>query len=111
MASDPITGSLDFNRILQPRRWYLLQAQWARDTFQEGLASLLYGKQQEQPGTPLPANFPFRAALIAANYTALEDITGANADELVRAVGLSGRDAATVIAAAPQPPSMVPKTF
>lgn len=100
-----------FNRIVSARRWFLLQAQWARETFQDGLASTLYGKQQDQPGTPLPAGFPFRAALVAANYTALEDITGADVSELVRAVGLSQANAATVIAAAPAPPSMVPKTF
>lgn len=53
------------------------------------------------PATPLPSNTPGRAKLIAAGYTAIEDVQGATVGELVDKAQLSQREAAAVIAAYP----------
>ena len=81
------------------RRYCLLQAFQARETEQDGLYLALLGKQQDQLGTPLPADFPSRAELIAAQYVALEDIDGADVNELMRHARLQSRAARAVLAA------------
>jgi hypothetical protein len=62
-------------------------------------ASVWHGLQEAEPGTPLPAEFPHRATLAAAGYTAMEDLDGADVDELVDLVGLRRAEATSVIAA------------
>jgi hypothetical protein len=56
-------------------------------------------KQAAEPGTALAADFPHRAALIAAGYSALEDLDGATTKELKRFARLSSQEADTVLAA------------
>ena len=56
------------------------------------------GKRRLEPGTAIPTTFPARAALTAAGYLVLEEIEGADTDELTRA-GLSTSQAAAVLAA------------
>lgn len=83
---------------MTPRRFYLLKGHTAAKLGEPGLASAWWGKQQAMPGTALPATFPHRAALAALNYVALEDLDGADIEELQQ-VGLSRGQAAAVIAA------------
>jgi hypothetical protein len=54
-------------------------------------------KQEAQPGTPLPVTFPFIAELAFAGYTTLEDLQGADRDELIAIALLSPRDADAVL--------------
>jgi hypothetical protein len=54
-----------------------------------------------QPGTPLPAGFPARSNLLRAHYTAIEDVRGADVEELVASVGLTVHQAARVIGSIP----------
>lgn len=81
------------------RRYCLLQAHTAREMLQDGLALALFGKQQAQPGTALPASFPGRAQLVAAQYVALEDVDGADVAELARNAGLPAQIAEAALVA------------
>lgn len=63
------------------------------------LSAFWQGKQEEQAGTTLPANFPELSALNEAGYTASEDLEGADATELGEYAGLSNRAAEAVLAA------------
>jgi len=66
------------------RRFYLLKAQCiGDDVTQDALQHVWWGKQEAQPGTAIPADFPFRAELDALHYRALEDLDGADQEELV----------------------------
>lgn len=48
--------------------------------------------------TELPAHFPSRVALVAAGYSAVEDLDGADSAE-IRALGLTDRQTTAVLAA------------
>jgi len=63
------------------------------------LESVWRYKQEAQPGTALPASFPFRTALAAAGYTTIEDLNGADECELQEIALLGVFDAQAVIAA------------
>lgn len=70
----------------------------------EGLpaASAVYlGRHLAEPGTPLPVDFPSRDRLVAAHYTAIEDLQGADEDELIAVVGLTQYQARIVLGALP----------
>jgi hypothetical protein len=87
---------------LSPRRYYLLKWRGLEDVCEHELALLFMAKQAEIAGTALPSDFPGRAALSAAGYTALEDVRGAEVEELVSA-GLDEQTAERAIAAAGAP--------
>lgn len=84
--------------LSNPRRYYLHQRIEARQV-EDDSERVWQAKQEAQPGTALPSDFPWRAELETMGYTAREDIDGADADELVRA-GLTERQANDVISAA-----------
>lgn len=69
----------------------------ARAALNGELEMVWRAKQEVQPGTPLPAAFPFRAELFAAGYQAREDLLGADQDELIKITSLSPRQADEVI--------------
>jgi hypothetical protein len=81
------------------RRLYLRKAQFYYDMWEEGLAAVWRAKQDAQPGTPLPTDFPSRSKLAAARYTMVEDIDGADAVELARYAKLNFREARAVLTA------------
>lgn len=84
----------------RPRRFYLLKV-FAADESQEPLEAAFWrAKQVAIPGTELPVDFPARAALIDALYATLEDIDGADVDELRKRARLQTGTAEAVIAAA-----------
>lgn len=64
-----------------------------------GLALAVRAIHDPLPGTPLGADVPHRERLAAAGYTAVEDLAGADVEELVVCVGLTAREAATVLVA------------
>ena len=80
------------------RRYYLGKRREARLSGQKAHELTWQAKQEAEPGTALAANFPARAALVAAGYTTTADLDGADVDEL-RDAGLSTRDAEAAIAA------------
>lgn len=81
------------------RRFYLLKAQWLEgDITSKSLQQVWWGKQEGQPGTAFPTDFPFQAELIAAHYKALEDLDGADQEELINQ-GLTFFQAKAVLAA------------
>lgn len=83
--------------ILRPRRYYLLKRRFFTDVdFQPPLAGAYRHKQEAEPGTDLPADFPALSALAQLGYTTVEDLDGANTDEL-RDHGLSAKAAQDVI--------------
>lgn len=86
------------SEVRRPRRYYLAKRLAARRDGQKALELTWQGKQEAEAGTPLAADFPARAALVAAGYTTTEDLDGADVDELRRA-GLSTKDASAALAA------------
>ena len=87
--------------IKKPRRYYLRKSQEliARGGDDEALGLAFRAKQDGEPGTPLPADFPFRTTLAKARYTTREDLDGADERELMRFTPLTIRDARAVLKA------------
>lgn len=85
--------------MLSPRRYYLRKWRELEESCQGELATLFRSKQLELPATPLPAGFPAQSELARAGYLAVEDVVGAEIDELVD-LGLDEDTAARVIDAA-----------
>jgi len=85
------------SEVRTARRYYLLNRRAAALT-QSNLEQVWQGLQENEPGTPFPAGFPKQQALIALGYEALEDLDGADEDELTEA-GLSWTDAQAVLKA------------
>lgn len=83
---------------LSPRRYYLLKWRGLEELDERELSLVFKAKQTEIAGTALPADFPGRAALIAAGYTAIEDVTGADEEELM-GLGLEEQTAAQAVEA------------
>lgn len=63
------------------------------------LESVWRAKQEAQPGTALPATFPFLAQLAAGGYTTQQDLLGADILELERIAAFNSRDAQVVLTA------------
>lgn len=84
--------------VKTPRRFYLLKRQEAAALCDKGLELVWHGKQLAEPGTALPASFPFIAELEAAGYVAVEDLDGADACE-VESIGLTAPETDLVMAA------------
>lgn len=87
------------SEIRRPRRYYLaerLTARWFGDGQLE--AAWRY-KQEQEPGTALPGDFPYADKLSASGYTTVEDLDGANARELQLRALLNAREAEDVLAA------------
>ena len=62
-----------------------------------GLARAVRAIHDALPGTPLGADVPHRERLAAAGYTAVEDLAGADVEELVVCAGLTAREARQVL--------------
>lgn len=62
-----------------------------------GLESVWKSKQEAQPGTALPATFPFLSDLADAGYTTREDLDGADEYELKRIALLDAYSAQAVL--------------
>jgi hypothetical protein len=84
-------------RVQTHRRYVFLKYHQARNTGQ-GDPSAWDTKRRALAGTALPANFPAAATLAGAGYLVLEEVTGADLEELTNA-GLSSAQAAAVLAA------------
>jgi hypothetical protein len=84
------------------RRYALGKRWWAEQTGDTGLADMWRDKQIAEATDPLPAGFPFRAALIATGYyLGLADLAGATADELAEFC-FGYTEAEAIIAALPE---------
>ncbi len=82
------------------RRYYLHKRFGAHAICDLALRDVWRAKQEAEPGTPLPADFPHKSSLEAAGYSTLEDIDGADQAELRKHVSLRPYEADAVIAAA-----------
>jgi hypothetical protein len=81
------------------RRYYLHKRLEARLYQGEDDSELVWaGKQEAEPGTALAEGFPLRAELTELGYSTVQDLDGADEDELVRA-GLTAKQARQVLAA------------
>ncbi len=80
------------------RRYYLGKR---RQTFERDreITAVWHSKQDEEPGVALPSDFPFLVQLAAGFYTTIEDLDGADVEELRVFAGLSLRDATAVFTA------------
>ena len=81
------------------RRFYLAKRHAAASCGDTALELVWEAKQLEQPGTSLPDDFPYAARLDEAGYVALEDLDGADEEELVEQ-GFTTREATAILAAA-----------
>lgn len=81
-----------------PRRYYLAKRQGAAADEETALEAVWQGKQEAEPGTALATDFPYLTRLQAVGYSTEEDLSGADADELVDQ-GFTSREAAAIIAA------------
>jgi hypothetical protein len=81
------------------RRYYLAKRFAAVERDDLAIASVWRAKQEAEPGTALASDFPARTKLIAAGYSAVEDLQGSDTNELRRRASLSRREADAVIAA------------
>lgn len=81
------------------RRYCLLKAHAASDEDATELAKTWLSKQAAIAGTALADDFPTKSQLEAAHYSTVEDIDGADEDELVIRVGITRAQAAAAIAA------------
>lgn len=81
------------------RRYYLLKSQATALLCDTGLELTWLAKQQGESGIALLTGFPFLAELTAANYTTVEDLTGAGTNELVEEASLTTAQATAVLAA------------
>lgn len=63
------------------------------------LRDVWHAKQVAEPGTDLPADFPAKLELEAAGYTTVEDVDGADVEELEDYAALSSANANAVLAA------------
>lgn len=84
--------------IESPRRYYLQKRQTSAELGDKALELVWIGKQEAEPGTALPADFPLLTQLAELGYVAVEDLTGADECEL-RAMGLTSNEATEVLAA------------
>jgi len=91
--------SSETSGIYSHRRYCLLKRFAAKDNGDEALVCVWRGKQEAVSATALASDFPYRAKLIAAGYSSVEDLTGADAIELRKRASLGRREADTVIAA------------
>jgi hypothetical protein len=82
------------------RRYALLKRLYAARVGDTAMAMMWRGSQEAETGTALSLTFPARTLLVAAGYTAIEDLDGATADELQRNAGLTASEAEAAIAAA-----------
>lgn len=64
------------------RRYYLAKRHAASSTCSD-LVDFWKYKQESEPGTPLPADFPYLEELEIQGYTTVEDLTGASSKELI----------------------------
>jgi hypothetical protein len=92
-------------QVKRPRRYYHGQRAAAAELEQWDLAGAWRWKQEKEPGTPLPDDFPYTVRLSSAGYTAHEDLDGADAAELGRA-GFSPREAQSILAALAELPPL-----
>lgn len=83
-----------------PRRYYLHKRLQARLYEDSDLELTWKAKQEAEPGTALPDDFPQLADLVELGYSTVEDINGADTDELAL-VGISSDTATAIIAAIP----------
>lgn len=84
--------------ILRPRRYYLHQRIEAMLCGETALAGAWRWKQEQQPGTALLTDFPYRTRLAEVGYTTVQDIDGADECELGK-LGFSSRQAAEILSA------------
>ncbi len=88
------------SEVRSQRRYYLLKAQYNATTAEDYVfAQGFWAKQNALPGTPLPSTLPALTKLAAAHYTMIEDVRGADVDELVEQAGLTRSEAQAVLAA------------
>ncbi len=82
--------------IERARRYYLLKRRAALSR-EESIEAQWHANQDEEPGTALPASFPF-LSLLGTFYTTVEDLDGAGVEEL-RSLGLTEKQACAVLLA------------
>lgn len=80
------------------RRFYLHKRLYAALYEDSELALTWRSKQEAQSGTELPASFPERSTLGELGYSTVEDLDGADIEELSR-VGFSSNQATSILAA------------
>jgi hypothetical protein len=84
--------------VKNTRRYYLHKRINARVYEGSDNAAVWQAKQEADPGTSLPSDFPLRDELAEIGYSTIEDLDGADVNELQQS-GISTGDAETILAA------------
>lgn len=84
--------------IGSPRRYYLSKRHAAIDNGDRALALVWRSKQEAEPGTALPSDFPHLTALQGCGYKTTEDLNGADVQELTE-LGFETREATAILTA------------
>lgn len=82
-------------RARPARRYYFFKGASAVAAGDDGLSYVWREKRLAQPGTPLPAAFPWRAECVAAGVLAIEDLDGASA-RAIEQLGLRAHQATDI---------------
>ena len=90
---------MDCASFITARRFYLSKRIAARLIGELALSATWHHHQDQQPHTLLPADFPAKAKLESAGYTAIEDLEGASVEELLDWASLSTHEAEAALAA------------
>lgn len=85
-------------RITTHRRYCLLKRLAAKAQQWTAIEAVWQGKQEAEPGDSLPLDFPLRARLVTAGYSTVQDLNGADAEELQDAC-FTARESAIIFAA------------
>lgn len=80
------------------RRYYLGKRRQSAER-DDDMTTQWHAKQDGEPGTALPATFPFLVQLATGFYTTVEDLDGAPNTELRDFAGLTLREADAVLEA------------
>lgn len=81
------------------RRIYLKNRKLSSQGERFAESSVWQAHQEEQPGTPLPGDFPALTTLTVGGYTTVEDLDGADATELAEWARISAPQAKAIFAA------------
>lgn len=86
-------------QVYSYRRYCLLERHAAKRRCEIGIANVFRAKQEEESATALPSGFPHAAELATGGYTTVQDINGADFDELECEAGLTQKQAQAVLTA------------
>jgi hypothetical protein len=85
-------------QVKSVRRYYLLERLAADARYDYSIGSVFRAKQEAEAATALPSDFPSLSILVAAGYSTIQDVDGADVEEL-QCAGLTTKQAEAALTA------------